>query len=167
MFIVYLMVAWFLVLLFSDNNYHKCAIIILLSSVLNIVVVDMYELTLYMTITDELGTLITLDGVTALALSFLYFKDKLALNMSLLLVFSVLCHGMVIYNIIHISLVSSIFYAHYDELIMTIGILQMAISSNGITSALRNIREHLLRISFYSHCYSKGFSLHKRSGARS
>ena len=167
MIIVYMMVAWFLILLFSDKNYFLCSIIILLSCIANILIVDIFELTASMDYYDERGLLIKLDGIAAVVLTALYFKDKLAFKMSLLLMFSVVCHTMIIYDLtVHSSFVSNLFYTWYDELIIMVGILQMVISSDGITSALRRIREHLLRISFYSWCYSKSFTLHNRSGAR-
>ena len=114
---------------------------------------------------DEL--LIKLDGITAIVLTYLYYKDKLALRMSLLLAFSVLCHTMLIYDLtVYSSFVSNLFYLYYDELIITIGILQMVISSDGITSALRQIRDYISRFSFYSWCYSKSLHSPKERGAR-
>lgn len=165
MIIVYIMVLWFLILLFSNKNYFWCAIIILLSSISNIIIVDLLHLTEPMTYIQERGFLIKLDGLTAVVLTSLYFRDKLALNMSLLLVFSVACHTMIICKLLlGSSALTFFFYFWYDELIMAIGILQMAISRDGITSAFRNIREHLLRISFYFWCFSKILSSHKKRG---
>jgi hypothetical protein len=167
MIIVYMMAAWFLILLFSNKNYFLCSIVILLSSLTNIIIVDVLNLTGPLSYIAERGFLIKLDGLTAVILTTLYAKDKLAFKMSLLLVFSVLCHTMIIYDItVHSSFVTNVFYNWYDELIMTIGILQMVISSDGLTSALRNIQLYILRISFYSWCIGKGISSHKRRGER-
>jgi len=161
------MVVWFTVLLFSNKNYFLCSIIILLASLLNIVTLDILKLTDQLGYIEEVGILLKIDGCIAFILTTLYFKDKLAFKMSLLLAFSVCCHTMIIYDLtVHSSFVSNLFYAWYDELIITVGLLQMVISSDGITSALRNIREHLLRISFYSWCYSKSFTVHKNGGER-
>jgi len=163
-----MMVAWFSVLLFSNKNYFLCSVIILLCSLTNVIIIDLLGLTAPMTYIEERGFLIKIDGLPAIILTALYLKDNLALKMSLLLAFSVLCHTMIIYDLtVNSSFVSNLFYAWYDELIITIGILQMVISSDGITSALRNIREHILRISFYSWCYSKGLFAHKTSRERS
>ncbi len=168
MIIVYMMVIWFSVLLFSKKDYFLCSIIILLSCISNIVVVDLLNLTLTMDYFEERGFLIKLDGLTAIILTALYYHDKLALKMSLLLAFSVLCHTMIIYDLtVHSSFFSNLFYSWYDELIITVGILQMVISRDGITSALRNIREHLLRFSFYTWCYSKSYSLYQSGRGRS
>jgi hypothetical protein len=167
MITVYLLVIWFTILLFSNKNYFYCSLVILTASLANIILIDVLGLTNAMTYIQEKGVLIKIDGITAIILTLLYYKDKLALRMSLLLAFSVLCHTMLIYDLtIHSSFVSNLFYLYYDELIITIGILQMVISRDGITSALRNIRDHLLRISFYSWCYSKSLSSFKRSGER-
>ena len=168
MIIVYVMVIWFSILLFSNRNYFLCAIIILLSCLSNIIIVDSLSLTVPMSYIEEIGFFIKLDGLTAIILTALYLHDKLALRMSLLLAFSVLCHTMIIYDLtVHSSFVSNLFYSWYDELIITVGILQMVISIDGITSALRNIREHLLRFSFYTWCYSKSYSLYQSGRGRS
>ena len=164
MIIVYMMIPWFLILLFSNKNYSWCAIIILLSSLSNILIVDILQLTEPMTYIEERGFLIKLDGLNAVILTAFYLKDKLALKMSFLLAFSVLCHTMInLHLIAESSFVSTAFYAWYDELIITIGILQMAISRDGITSALRNIREFILWVSFYTWCFSKSFASHQKS----
>ena len=165
MIIVYMMVIWFLILLFSDKQYFYCSIIILLSSVANILIVDTYELTKVMSYSEEVFLLIKLDGVTAMILTAFYFRDKLALKMSLLLAFSVLCHTMIIYDItVSSSFASYFFYTWYDELIAIVGLLQMVISRDGIISAFRNIQDHILRASFLPWYHSKSVSSHKRSG---
>lgn len=168
MIIVYMMVIWFSILLFSNKNYFLCSIIILLSCLSNIVIVDLLELTAPMNYIDERGFLIKLDGLTAIVLTALYVHDKLALKMSFLLAFSVLCHTMIIYDLtVYSSFVSNFFYSWYDELIITVGILQMVISSDGITSALRNVRKYLLGFGFYSWCYSKSYYLRQNGRGRS
>jgi len=167
MILVYLLVIWFTILLFSNKNYFYCSLVILTASLVNIILVDVLDLTGPMTYIQEKGVLIKIDGLTAIILTALYYKDKLALNMSLLLAFSVLCHTMLIYDLtVYSSFVSNLFYLYYDELIITIGILQMVISSDGITGALRNIRDYISRISFYFWCYSKSVYSLKERGAR-
>ena len=87
---------------------------------------------------------------------------------ALILAFAALCHNMIIYDLtIHSSFISNSFYTWYDELIIMVGLLQMAISHNGLTNALGNVREHILRFSFYTWCYSKSYTSFKRSGAKS
>lgn len=165
--IVYIMVVWFLILLFSDRDYLLCSIVILLASISNILIVDVFGITEQLTYVAEQGFLIKLDGLAAIVLTSLYTKDRAAFKMSLLLAFSVMCHTMLIYDLtIQSSFVSNLFYTWYDELIIIVGLLQMVITSDGITSALRNIWEHILRSGFYSWGYSKGIFTHKRSGER-
>jgi hypothetical protein len=167
MIIVYMMVLWFTILLFSNKNYFWCSIVILLSSLSNIIMIDVFSLTESMNYIDEKGFFIQIDGLAAVILTALYAKDRLALKMSLLLVFSVLCHTMIIYDLsVNSSFVSNIFYSWYDELIIAVGILQMVISSDGITSALRNTQIYILRNSFYIWCYNKSYSLYQTSRER-
>lgn len=167
MFIVYIMVAWFLILSFGDKNYFLCSIIILVASVVNILMVDVFGLTDSMGYIELRGLSIKIDGLAAVILTAFYTKDKLAFKMSLLLAFSVLCHTMIVYNLtVHSGFVSNFFYAWYDELIITIGILQMWISRNGIITVLRNKRGNILWISFYSWCHSKSLCTRKRSEAK-
>ena len=167
MIIVYLMVLWFSILLFSDKKYFWCSVIVLASSLSNIIIVDWLELTEPMSYIQEQGFLIKLDGLTAIVLTSFYLIDKLALRMSLLLAFSVLCHIMITYHKMDVSsFLVFVFYFWYDELIMMIGIIQMLVSMNGINSALRKIRDYILRAKFYCYCYSKSIFLYKKSGAR-
>ena len=159
-------VYFFIVLAFSEREYRYHSAVILFFTVLNIC----FEIPASTNTAEYIsnrGVNIAWDGLPAIILTYLYYKDKLAFNMSLLLAFSVLCHTMLIYDLtIHSSFVSNLFYTYYDELIITVGILQMVISRDGITSALRNMRDHILRFSFYTWCYSKSLSSFKRSGER-
>ena len=163
-----MMVVWFLILLFSDKQYLYCSIIILLSSIANILIVDIYQLTKVMSYSEEVFFLMKLDGVTGIILTALYFKDKLALKMSLLLAFSVLCHIMIIYSTtVSSSFASYFFYTWYDELIAIVGLLQMVISRDGIISAFRNIQDYIFRSRFLSWYHSKSILAHSSSEKRS
>ena len=165
------MAAWFSVLLFSDKKYFLCSIIILLSCVANIAVVDVFKIADALSYVDEKGFFIKLDGLTAVLLIAAYsnktYKDELASRMSLLLAFAIFCHTMIIYDLtFSLSLFNNIFYTWYDELIITIGILQMVISRNGITSALQNLRAYLFGLSFHYRNHSKSVSTRKKAGER-
>ncbi len=158
---------FFIILVFSESKYRFHSAIILTFTILNICF-DQPEATNDAEYIFNRGVNLLWDGVTALVLTKFLMFDKLACKQALLLAFAVLCHTMIIYDLtVQPSFVSSVFYSCYDELIIAIGILQMVISSDGISSALRGIRDHILRIRFYSWCYSKGFSVHKRSGEKS
>ena len=167
MIVVYLMVIWFTILLFSNKNYFMCSVVILSISLLNIIAIDVMGLTESMTFIEEVGLLIKIDGVTAVLIMALCDKEKLANTMLLLLAFSISCHTMIIYDsIVTSTALTAAIYTWYNELIMSIGILQMAICWNGINSALRNIRGYILRFSFCSWYYIKSLSKTKTREAR-
>jgi hypothetical protein len=178
MIIVYIMVAWFTILLFSSKNYFLCSVVILLASMLNIIIVDVYELTAPLSYIDEKTLFIKIDGLTAVILGALYAKDKLAVKMSLLLAFAVICHTMIGLELIaSSSFLGNIFYTWYDELVMLIGISQMWISRNGLNSALRNIRYglnsalrnirgYILGVRVFSRHYSKSLFVRKACQTR-
>ena len=108
------------------------------------------------------------DGITALILTMFLFFDRIAWKQALLLAFATLCHIMIIYDLtIASSAVSNFFYNWYDELIIMVGLTQMAISYNGIITALRNIREYLFRDNYHNRSCNQGFTLSKRGGERS
>ena len=156
MIVVYLIVIWFTILLFSNKNYFMCSAVILSVSLLNIIAIDVMGLTESMTFIEEVGLLIKVDGVTAVLIMALCDKERLADTMLCLLAFSISCHTMIIYDLIVVETgLTSFVYAWYNELIMSIGIIQMAICRNGINSALRNIRHYILRLSFYTWYYIK------------
>lgn len=99
-----------------------------------------------------------LDGGTALVLGMFLVFDRLAWRQALILAFATTCHIMVILHLINNSSTGLVFYNWYDELIILIGLIQMAISYEGITNALSNIRVCLLRIGYC--CYNIGQSIY-------
>jgi len=158
---------FFIILIFSESKYRIHSAIILTFTILNICFAQP-EATNGAEYTLNRGVNLLWDGVTAWVLTRFLMFDKLAWKQALLLAFAVLCHTTIIYDLtVHSSTVSHLFYSWYAELIITVGILQMVISINGISSALRSIRDNILRVRFYSWCYRKGFSAHKRSGEKS
>ena len=166
MWLVYLMALYFLVLSFSDDDYNLCAIIVFISCTINILIVDALHITQYFSFAQETELLLMSDGITATALAHTLSKCKLSLRMSLLLAFAVLCNFMVLWDLkITSSFVSLLFYSWYDELILMIGFLQMAIASDGLNTAFKRIREHLLCISFYFWCYNKSSHSFKKRKA--
>lgn len=74
---------------------------------------------------------------------------------------------MIIYDLtIHSSFASNMFYTWYDELIIMVGILQMAISHNGLTNALGGMRGFISRLTDDSRDYSQSVSSPKNGGKR-
>jgi hypothetical protein len=133
----------------------------------NILFVDVFGLVDSLSYLESKAVLIKYDGAFAVCMTMFLVKDRLACKHSILLAFAVLCHTMILWDLqITSSFVSLFFYSWYDELIILVGILQMAISRNGLNSALRGIRQHILRISFSVWCYSKSFTILKEGKVR-
>ena len=107
------------------------------------------------------------DGATALILSMFLVFDKLAWKQALLLAFATLCHIMIIYDLtIASSIFSLFFYSFYDELIITIGILQMMVSYDGLITALGSIRKSISGAVSDIRSYSQRVSSPKKGGKR-
>lgn len=108
--------------------------------------------------------MIKLDGVFALMMSMFLHKDKSAWKHSLLLAFAALCHIMILLNLKTDSY--TFFYTWYDELIIIVGLLQMVVSRDGITEALRSIQGLLRWWSSNINRGSKGLSPQKKRSAK-
>ena len=100
------------------------------------------------------------DGVTAAILSLFLFFDKIAWKQAVLLSVATLCHAMIVIDLtIQSTWFSLFFYNYYDELIILVGVSQMAVSHNGIYTALRAVRKHLRWLCVYKRRFSKGNTL--------
>lgn len=107
---------------------------------------------------------ILLDGVTALILTMFMIKDKAAWKQALLLSFATLCHIMIILSIQNAH--AGFFYNWYDELIISIGFLQMMVSYDGFIHALSNVQVLLLRACNYCNRTIQNLSSYKNSRKR-
>jgi len=78
----------------------------------------------------------------ALAMVCFLSKDRLAKFHAMILVFAIVCHVVVYCNIKEdpewIQAIAYGFYAIYDELIILVGLMQMAVSYNGFITAYNN-----------------------------
>jgi hypothetical protein len=140
--LVFIMTAYFLFISFFGGKTNRVhAVIIFLSCALNV----LFQLPLAQNTEQYIynrSVFVLWDGVTALILTMFLFIDRLAWKQALLLAFATLCHIMIIYDLtIASSWFSLFFYNYYDELIITVGLAQMALSYdgmvNGITSLFR------------------------------
>ena len=167
--VAYLVAPWFLfIIFFGDIKYLPHAAILFLMAVVNVLFVDVFGMTDPLSYVKEKYLLMWYDLSVALFMIVILTIDRQAWKHALILAFAALCHFMIIYDLtIYSSFVSNAFYTWYDELIIMVGILQMVISHNGILSAIRRLRSHILRTSYYYRYSSKGGFPHKRSGARS
>lgn len=109
---------------------------------------------------ETLNTIILIDSSFALSCTMILKLSPSAWKHSLLLCFATLCHCMVLLSLKHEY--ASIFYLWYDELIILIGLLQMVISYNGFTTALRNIQGLLYRRNADSNSVSSGLPPQKK-----
>jgi len=85
------------------------------------------------------------DGLTALFLTIFFAFDKTAWRQAALLILAVITHMMVVHALSgHVTPTSRFFYSFYDELIILVGLLQVAVSYDGFVNALNNV-QYLLR----------------------
>ena len=103
-----------------------------------------------------------LDGALALLMTMFLKLDKAAWKQALLLAFATLCHIMITLSIKNAH--AGFFYTWYDELIITVGLLQMMVSYDGFISALSNLQELLLRTYHYFNRGYQGLFAHKDGG---
>ena len=170
----YILTVWFFIALFSitsiDKFFERISIpVLFLFSLLNITWLGEIPYAKFSQayINEWLlrkEFLILLDGAAALILTMFLMYDRNAWKQSLILVFAVLCHTMVLYDYkVSQSVMSGFFYIWYDELIIMTALLQMAASYDGFIDAFRYIRLLLSRRFFYSHSANKNTStLEKR-----
>jgi hypothetical protein len=161
----YLIAAYFLfILLFGGDRYRIHAAIIFSASALNV----MFELpgsTDLASYVYNRNVSVLWDGATALILVMFLVFDKVAWKQALLLAFATLCHIMIILHLTDASSIFSLFfYSFYDELIITVGILQMMVSYDGLITALSRLQEYISRLAFNSMGYSASTSSSKKGG---
>ena len=160
--IIKIMAAYFLfILIFGDKNIKIHAAIILLSSAL----IALFPLNLPVdtkSYIENRELYVMYDGVTALVLTMFLHLDKTAWKQALLLAFATLCHIMIILSIKNAH--AGFFYTWYDELIITVGLLQMMVSYDGFISALSNLQELLLRTYHYFNRSYQSLFVHKDGG---
>lgn len=163
----YILAAYFfIILIFGTENNRVHAAIIFWASLLNVMFIlpESINLTEYI---HNRNVSVLWDGATALILSMFLIFDKTAWKQALLLAFATLCHIMIIYDLtIASSIFSLFFYSFYDELIITIGILQMMVSYDGITAALGNIRKSMAGAVSDIRSYSQRLSSSEKGGKR-
>jgi hypothetical protein len=108
---------------------------------------------------------IGIDAASALLLAFAFKKP--AFKQSALLAFATLCHTMLLYDLtITSTQVTNFFYNWYEELIVMIGLLQMAVAHDGFTSALNRVRESIYRLRVGGHGYTKALSKQQKRKAK-
>ncbi len=165
------------IVLFSSKQYKTHALIILAFSILGFATPNtINNSTLEYVTRCNISMLV--DGATAITLTMFLAFDKLAWKQALLLAFAVLCHLMIIYDLTRETIVggifflemippsiSAFFYSYYDELIITVGLLQMLVSYNGFIRALDSLQSLLHWYRHNSNSIDSGISTQKERGA--
>ena len=166
--VAYLVAPWFLfIIVFGDIKYFPHAAILFLMAFANILFVDVFGMVEPLSYIESKYLLMWYDISIALFMITLLRVDKQSWKHALILAFAALCHFMIIYDLtIHSSFVSNVFYAWYDELIIMVGILQMAISHDGLTNALGRIRGFISGFTNDSRDYSSSVSPSENGGKR-
>jgi hypothetical protein len=139
-FTYFIALYFILICLFGDRKYIYSAIVLSIASIANFLIIDVLDLTLNSTYTEESLFLIGFDGATALALTFFIGKQHSCANQSIILLIAVFCHFATIYDIQNsLFIITSFIDSYYEQAIILLGLLQMWIARNGIFSAFRNI----------------------------
>ena len=110
----------------------------------------------------QVNTAMVLDALTAFTMAAIVVFDRAAIRQMRLLIFESSVHFMVIWNLTEeSSLITSTIYTLYDELIISVGLLQMWVSRNGISTALQSLWEYVSDIGFGIWGYSKSCIISK------
>lgn len=153
-----------IILVFGKLEYKLHSLVIFTSSIL--AYFSSYDASVILTdsqYSDDLMISISWDGVSALIMTMFLTYDKKASKQATLLAFAVTVHIVVLWDQdIHSSLISSIVYCWYDELIIAIGLLQMMVSYNGFIRAFSNLQGLLYRAVLCGHGLSKGLLARKK-----
>lgn len=137
-------------------------------AIVNIMFVEVFGMTDPLSYIEEKHLLMWYEILIAIVMMQLLMIDKQAWKHTFILAFAALCHFMIIYDLtIHSSFTSNMFYTWYDELIIMVGLLQMAISKNGILTALGNSLEFISRIGIHNRRSGESIALSVKGGKRS
>jgi hypothetical protein len=167
--VAYLVAPWFLfIIIFGDIKHLPHAAILFIMATVNILFVDVFGMTNPLSYIVEKYLLMWYDLSIALFMLTILLIDKQAWKHASILAFAATCHFMIIYDLtIHSSFVTNLFYTWYDELIIMVGMLQMAISYNVFSNSLRGMRRFISGCTNNSRDRSKGLHSPKNGGKRS
>lgn len=143
-------VYFFFILAFGGSKYRVHSAIILFFTTLNV----FFELPASNNLHEYISNRainIAWDGLTGLVMVMFLYLDRLLVKQSFLLVFAITCHCMIIYDLtITSTWLSYFFYNFYDELIISVGLLQMGISYNGFMAAYTKLLSRTQSFNFWT-----------------
>ena len=173
---IYAMFLWFFIASLSSKRADNVSSVLILVWI-SITVLWMSKIPFDLNTKEYLNAyiqkrefLVQFDAVFSLIISMFLRYDKNAWKQALLLSFATICHIMIIYDLsIYSSSFSNLFYLYYDELIITIGFLQMMVAYaalvNGINNSRRTLSTMLRRIDDYCHGSIQNISTQKKTKA--
>jgi len=144
------------ILLAGDSKYKRHSLVLVVYSVVYFFMpsLDQDSLTYKADYLQAVDISMMIEGAAGLAMAYFLSKDSLAKYHAGILVFAIVCHFMVYYKIKGdpewIQAIAYGFHAFYDELIIIVGLLQMAVSKNGITTAYNNAPGKLQNLVFWA-----------------
>lgn len=139
-YLSYVLFLWFLFIsLYGSKKYTKTCV--LLTAAWGFYCCCFaFDLFAHLSFEDVIGIVILLDAATAFILLTNQFISRFSIKIAATLAFAVLCHSMILlYKITTLSEVKTLtmgFYTYYDELIATVGILQLLVSYDGIAGGI-------------------------------
>ena len=159
---------FFIILIFGKLEYKLHSLVIFTSSILAyFLAFDSLIIPTKSQYVNDLMISMSWDGVSGLIMTMFLTYDKKASKQAALLAFAVTVHTVVLWDQdIHSSFISSITYYWYDELIITIGLLQMMVSYNGFINAFSGLSRFAIRAILCSHGLGKGLLARKERASK-
>lgn len=148
------------ILLSGDSKYKKHAFVLVVYSAVYYFMptLDQTSLTYKESYIQDVNVSMLIEGATGFAMLLCLPFDKLAKYQALILAFAVMCHVMVYCKLKGdpewIQAIAYGFYAFYDELIIIVGLMQMAVSYNGIITACNNAPNQVQGLVWWVRVYS-------------
>lgn len=145
-YLVYILAVWFFISVLAKGiRGNLSSVIIFLFMIVQLIMYkennQLYGSVEYFNeYKDELWVWIRLSGLTALALTMIFWRDDAAWKQALILAFATFVHNMVLLDLtITSNWFSLFFYNYYDELIIIVGLLQLWVSKNGMVNGINNL----------------------------
>ncbi|MCJ8292901.1 MAG: hypothetical protein MJK15_00710 [Colwellia sp.] len=158
-YFIYLIVAYFgIITVFGNSNTRIHSSILCVSGILSIAFAK--EAATSLTIAEyvyRVNISMIWDGLTAVLLTIFLVFDKTAWKQALLLCLAVFSHMMIVQDLTgQQTSFSHFFYDYYGVLIISVGLLQLAASYDGISDAISNVQDTYHRHTFYRLHSDKG-----------
>lgn len=152
---------YFIFILLSGDSKYKCHsfVLVVYSAVYFFMPeLDQTSLTYKESYMQDVNVSMLIEGAAGFAMVCCLPFDKLAKYHALILAFAVMCHLMVYCNLKEdpewIQAIAYGFYAFYDELIILVGLMQMAVSYNGFITACNNASSRVQGFVWWARLYS-------------